>query len=351
MRRIFDREICNPYSDDRPIDVWEMPSFPNFEWDENRVAAPLNIFFDENNLFLERLGIYDIDLLDRIDLRQKLDEVKNSDKIEGGSSLSRLELFHAIASRLGIPDDRVPLDSPPERTGLVNVIMDAYGNYMAPLDEARLVKWLGWLFPDGLGDNRNEIVGYRRDMIYVVRDDADSDPLDPNLYRDGRREILYTAPLPEMVPDMMGKFLEWFNAPSCEDMTPLPIKAALAHLWFVMIHPFGDGNGRVARALGAMLMARHNRNANCLYSISEQFEADRDNYYNIINLRQNGGGMDVTEWIVYFLGCCRKAIESSNMTCDWLERQAKGMCSVNEFAGSRLTGDIHVRNMFEMQRV
>jgi len=180
--------------------------------------------------------------------------------------------------------------------------MDATGNYNASLTVDRLFAWHAALFPTGrIGMQRITVGGWRnesRGTMQVV-----SGPV-------GSEKIHYEAPAYDRLEVEMNRFIRWFNTGAEMDLI---IKSALAHLWFITIHPFDDGNGRIGRAISDMLLARSEKSAQRFYSMSSQIQRERNTYYNVLETCQQGT-LDITSWMVWFLGCLKRAIESSEDT-------------------------------------
>jgi Fic family protein len=227
------------------------------------------------------------------------DTVKSSE-IEG-ERLNENEVRSSIARRLGIKTAGLT-DASRHIEGVVEMMLDATQRYGDALDEARLFGWHAALFPTGFsGLYRIETARYRTTPVAVVSGAI------------GKEKLHYSAPEAGKVPGEMATFLSWFNA----DNVPDPIlKAAIAHIWFVLIHPFADGNGRIARAITDMLLARSDGSSERYYSMSTAINKHRKAYYDAIAQASTGDG-DLTEWIVWFFGCLHDAIVSSgNLLAD-----------------------------------
>ena len=177
--------------------------------------------------------------------------------------------------------------------------LDATRNYAEPLTEERLFSWHAALFPTGRR-------GMRRIRVGQWRDDADG-PMQIVSGPVGRQRVHYTAPPAERLGDEISRFLEWFEG--TQSMEPV-LAAAVAHLWFVTIHPFDDGNGRIARAIADMALARSEESPERFYSMSAQIRLERNAYYGILETTQRHG-LDITDWQVWFLHCLARAIENT----------------------------------------
>jgi Fic family protein len=188
------------------------------------------------------------------------------------------------------------------------MMLDATQKHAQPLADKRLFGWHGALFPSGYnGIYKIRTAGWREGGMQVVSGE------------EGREKVHFEAPVAERVGSEMAAFLNWFN--SGEEIEPL-IKAGLAHLYFVTIHPFADGNGRIARAIAEMSLARLENSAQRFYSMSSQIQEERRSYYQILENTQKGG-MEVTDWLTWFLDCLSRAIEKASMlTGSVLEKEA-----------------------------
>ena len=226
-------------------------------------------------------------------------DVVKSSEIEG-EILDNAEVRSSIAWRLGLDVGGVP-SADRNVEGIVELMLDATQNYAEPLTGERLFGWHAALFPTGRSGIYGITVGnYRNDIARVV-----SGPM-------GRQRVHYEAPAAELVSGEMGAFLDWFNTPP--DTDPV-LKAGLAHLWFVTIHPFDDGNGRIARAIADMALARADDSPQRFYSMSSQIRRERRDYYSILERTQRET-MDITAWMTWFVDCLGRAIESAEDTLD-----------------------------------
>jgi Fic family protein len=225
------------------------------------------------------------------------DVVKTSE-IEG-EQLDATQVRSSLARRLGIDIGALP---PTDRNveGIVEVMLDATRNYQAKLTPERLYGWHAALFPTGRsGMTKITVADWRNDSTGPMR--VVSGPY-------GREKVHYLAPPAAQITTEMSTFLAWFNAPLATDPV---IKAALAHLWFVTIHPFEDGNGRIARAIADLALARSEGSSQRFYSMSAQIRAERNAYYNQLERTQKGG-TDVTSWVLWFLDCLGRAVHSAD---------------------------------------
>ena len=233
-------------------------------------------------------------------LRTLTEDVVKTSEIEG-EILAPDQVRSSIANRLGLDAGGLPV---PDRNvdGVVEMTLDATRNYTAPLTEERLFSWHAALFPTGRS-------GMRRIRVGQWRDDADG-PMEVVSGPIGRQRVHYTAPPAECLGDEVSRFLEWFQGTPY--MEPV-LAAGVAHLWFVTIHPFEDGNGRIARAIADMALARSEESPERFYSMSAQIRQERNAYYGILETTQKGA-LDITDWQVWFLECLARAIGSAPQT-------------------------------------
>jgi len=234
-----------------------------------------------------------------------LDVVKSSE-IEG-ELLNYDQVRSSIARRLGINTAGL-VSSSRHIEGVVEMMLDATQRYNLPLTEKRLFGWHAALFPTGYsGPYLIEVGRYRTGEMQVVSGAM------------GKEKVHYEAVKPELVKTEMDKFLNWFNNENCLDPV---LKAAIAHFWFIIIHPFDDGNGRIGRAITDMLLAGAEGSGERFYSMSSQILAERKLYYEILQKVQHSSG-DITEWIDWFLRCLKNAMLSTENTTQKILRKAK----------------------------
>ena len=216
----------------------------------------------------------------------------------------------SIARRLGL-DFGGHIIASREVEGVVEMMLDATQKYAEPLTDERLFAWHAALFPTGRSGMTKIIVG-------TWRDDG-SGPMQVVSGPIGRERVHYEAPSAPRLEAEMSAFLKWFNAEAVLDPV---LKAALAHLWFVTIHPFDDGNGRIARAIADMALACSEQSAQRFYSMSAQIRLERNVYYDILEATQKGD-LDVTAWLEWFLGCLDRAIQGAEGTLSGVLRKAR----------------------------
>jgi Fic family protein len=279
------------------IYIHELPDWPTFRWDNGRLAAPLAAARHLQGRLVGQMEALGFKVREEAVLRTLTEDVLKSSEIEG-EKLDAQQVRSSVARRLGIDiGGLTPADRHVE--GVVEMMLDATQRYAQPLTEERLFGWHASLFPTGRsGMHRITVGGWRDDRAAPMQ--VVSGPV-------GRERVHFEAPAAERLEDEMRAFLAWFN----DDATKEPVlKAGLAHLWFVTIHPFDDGNGRIARAIADMSLARSEGSSQRFYSMSAQIREERGEYYRILEQAQRGT-MDITPWMEWFLGCLTRAIEGA----------------------------------------
>ena len=265
-----------------------------FRYDKEAVMNLLGPVRAKQGLMLGRMSALGFDFQDEAMLTTMSLELVRSCEIEG-EILSLTEVRSSIARRLGI-DTAGMVPASRYVDGIVEMLLDATQNYDQPLSDERLFGWHNVLFPTGRSGLYAIDVGrYRSGEMQVV-----SGPI-------GRETVHYEAPKPERVPGEMHRFIGWVNS---DDNIDAVVKAAIAHLWFVSIHPFDDGNGRITRAITDMLLARSEHSAKRFYSMSNEMKIQQKEYYNVLEKTQKGDG-DITEWLLWFLDCFDNALSST----------------------------------------
>ncbi len=280
--------------------IWEKPEWPAFTWDSEGLSGLLARASREQGRLLGRMEALGFKLRSEAHLRTLTEDVVRSSEIEG-ERLDTDQVRSSLARRLGMDvGGLVPADRNVE--GIVEMMLDATGNYAKPLTVKRLFAWQASLFPTGRSGMHEIKVGSWRDdstgPMQVV-----SGPI-------GKQKVHFEAPPAARVPREMQRFLRWFEKPG--DTEPL-LTAGLAHLWFVTIHPFADGNGRIARAIADMALARSEEGSQRFYSMSAQIGHERNAYYARLEHTQKGE-LDITPWQEWFLNCLLRAIEGAQHT-------------------------------------
>lgn len=278
--------------------IWEKPDWPNLAWQDASIAAPHAAVRHEQGRLIGRMEALGFKLREEAVLQTLTQDVVKTSEIEG-EQLDVTQVRSSLARRLGIDIGALP---PTDRNveGIVEVMLDATQYYQAPLTAERLFGWHAALFPTGRSGMTKVIVGNWRD--------DSTGPMQVVSGPYGREKVHYAAPPASRVPAEMKVFFAWFNAPLTTDPV---IKAALAHLWFVTIHPFEDGNGRIARAIADLALARSEGSQQRFYSMSAQIRAERNDYYDQLERTQKGG-IDVTAWVLWFLNCLGRAIHGAD---------------------------------------
>ncbi|MET3880742.1 Fic family protein [Chitinophaga sp. OAE865] len=279
--------------------IHQQPGWPEFIWDAGKLSDQLaEVRFRQGKIlgYMESLGF---DLQTEASLQTLTLDVLKSSEIEG-EILDTDQVRSSIARRLGI-DIASPVYADREVEGIVEMMMDATQRYESTLNDERLFSWHAALFPTGRSGMRKIITG-------AWRNNPDTAPMQVVSGPYGKEKVHYEAPAAGKLSGEMNIFLEWFN--HNVDYDPI-IKAAIAHLWFVTIHPFDDGNGRIARAIADMQLARSDNNNQRFYSMSAQIRKDRNAYYAILEKTQKGN-LDITGWIEWFLACLYRAMMNTD---------------------------------------
>lgn len=275
--------------------IHERTRWPGFRWDHARISPRLVDVRHRQGLLIGRMEGLGFQLRAEAVLDSLTEEVLKSSEIEG-EMLDRDQVRSSIARRLGLDiGGLTPADRDVE--GVVEMMLDATQGYDRQLTARRLFDWHAALFPTG----RNAMSKIR---VGAWRDDAKG-PMQVVSGPIGKERVHYEAPAADRVRDEMKKFLEWFEK---DNSTDLVLKAGAAHLWFVTVHPFEDGNGRIARAITDMVLARSERSPHRFYSMSAQIRQERKSYYEILEATQKGE-VDITPWLEWFLECLGRAFE------------------------------------------
>ena len=279
--------------------IHELPDWPNFRWSLDALASPLAAVRHHQGRLTGRMESLGFDLSAEAVLHSLTEDVLKSSEIEG-ETLDREQVRSSIARRLGMDIGALtPADRAVE--GVVEMMLDATQNYAKPLIARRLFAWHAALFPTGRSGMARSMVGtWRSDQAGPMQ--VVSGPL-------GHERIHYEAPSAAKIDSEMRAFLSWFNKEKPIDPV---FGAAVAHLWFVTIHPFEDGNGRIARAIADMALARSEGSPRRFYSMSAQIRVERKAYYDILESTQKGD-LDITPWIAWFLGCLDRAIAGAQV--------------------------------------
>lgn len=276
----------------------ELTEWPRFRWDRTGLAELLAAVRHRQGRLLGRMEGLGLKLRAEATLRSLTEEVVKSSEIEG-EVLNRDQVRSSLARRLGIDIGALaPADRHVE--GVVEMMLDATENYNDPLTAERLFGWHVALFPTGHSGMRKITVGAWRT--------EQAGPMQVVSGPTGRERVHFEAPNASRLEREMKSFLEWFNG-DADAIDPV-LKAGIAHLWFVTIHPFEDGNGRIARAIADQQLARSEQSAQRFYSMSAQIRQERKAYYDILEQTQKGD-LEITPWLTWFLGCLDRAFDGA----------------------------------------
>lgn len=278
----------------------EREGWPKLTWDEAALSTPLAQLRHKQGRLLGKMEGLGFDLRAEAGLIVLTSDVVKSSAIEG-ETLAPDEVRSSIARRLGLEVAGLPRAGR-DVEGVVEMMLDATRQFSEPLTRERLWTWHASLFPTGRSGMREIAVGKWRPEeageMQVV-----SGPI-------GHEKVHFRAPDARRLDLEMADFLDWFNGAAAIDAV---LKAGMAHLWFVTVHPFEDGNGRIARAIADMALARADKTQSRFYSMSSQIAAERKQYYRELETAQRGD-LDITRWLGWFLDCLDRAIDASEQT-------------------------------------
>jgi len=296
--------------------IHEHEHWPHFTWNAETLASKLADIRHRQGRLLGRMQGLGFELACEATLNILAQDVIKSSAIEG-ENLNPQEVRSSIARRLGmrIPDSVL---SSRDVEGIVEMMLDATQHFSHPLTQHRLCDWHAALFPTGRSGLHKITVGNWR-PLEAGRMQVVSGPI-------GKETVHFEAPHAERLDKEMNAFLNWFQKEG--DLDPV-IKAGIAHFWFVTIHPFEDGNGRIARAIGDMALARADSTHNRFYSLSDQIESERKTYYQQLEKQQHATP-DITPWLSWFLDCLGKAITQSETTLNRVLYKAQLWNTINQ---------------------
>jgi Fic family protein len=280
--------------------IHERNEWPAFRWQDQTLAASLAHVRHRQGRLIGRMEALGFKLREEAVLHTLTEDVLKSSEIEG-EQLDADQVRSSIARRLGM-DVAGLVQAERNVEGVVEMMLDATQNYNQPLTEDRLFGWHAALFPTGRSGMTKIIVGDWRDDT--------SGPMQVVSGPIGREKVHYEAPVADRLSHEMQKFLAWLD--SDKDIDPV-IAAGIAHLWFVTIHPFEDGNGRIARAIADLALARSENSAQRFYSMSSQIRTERNRYYDMLEATQKGD-LDITVWLQWFLDCLDRAFDKADGT-------------------------------------
>ena len=277
--------------------IWQNSEYPNFTYDKELIIPLLSNVRLKQGILLGKMNQLGFENSQFAVLNVLTEDVIKSSEIEG-LKLNTEQVRSSIAKRLGLNiGDDIYIER--DVQGTVDMMLDATQNFDKPLDEDRLLGWQAAMFPSGRS-------GLYKIKVGEYRDDANG-AMQVVSGAVGHEKVHYEAPPANILNKEMNAFLNYINY---EKETDLVIKTAIAHLWFVIIHPFEDGNGRIARAITDMLLAKSENSSNRFYSMSSQIQKNRKSYYEILQITQKES-VDITSWIVWFLEKISAAIEHS----------------------------------------
>lgn len=296
--------------------IHQIPAWPAFTWSAEAIADRLAAVRHRQGRLIGRMEGLGFDLRAEAVLRTLTEDVVTSSAIEG-EVLSKAAVRSSIARRLGVAIGALtPADRHVE--GVVELMLDATQNHAAPLTAERLFGWHAALFPTGRSGLQRIRTGDWRD--------GSAGPMQVVSGQYGRETVHFEAPEAARVAEEMAAFLAWFEAPSRTDPV---LRAALAHLWFITIHPFEDGNGRIARAIADLALARAEASPQRFYSLSAQISREREAYYEALE-RSQKGSLQVTDWLLWFLDCLERAILGSEQLLDGVMRKSRVWSAISD---------------------
>jgi Fic family protein len=294
---------------DRKIYIYQQENWPNFVWSAQELAELLADVRNKQGRLIGKMEALGFDLQNEAFLETLTVEILKTNEIEG-IVLNKEEVRSSIARRLGIDVGGLP---PINRNieGIVDMMFDTTKNFEKPLTKKRLFDWHFAMFPMGRSGMYEIIVGNWRD--------DSTGPMQVVSGAMGKEKVHFQAPPATIIDKEMTVFIDWFNNKKDIDLV---LKASIAHLWFVTLHPFEDGNGRIARAITDMLLACSDGLPQRFYSMSTQIQKDRKSYYDVLEKTQKGN-LDITEWIYWFLNTLQRAIINSEETLTLVIRKHK----------------------------
>ncbi|MCX6290621.1 MAG: Fic family protein [Bacteroidetes bacterium] len=290
--------------------IYQRKNWPQFTWDEDRLIKLLTTVSHRQGRLIGRMESLGFSLQAEASLLSMTLEILKSNEIEG-QILNPDQVRSSIARKLGMDiSGLVPADRNVD--GVVEVMLNATQKFNEPLTQERLFGWHAALFPSGRS-------GMHRIVVGKWRDNKPDDPMQVVSGALGKEKVHFEAPDSKSLSKEMKAFLKWFNDE--KDLHPI-IKAAVAHLWFVTVHPFDDGNGRIARTIADMQLTRADGISKRFYSMSAQIRIERKQYYDILEKTQQGA-LDITQWLLWFLGCLDRAIIASEEGSAYVINKAK----------------------------
>ena len=294
----------------RIIYIHQQNDWPEFYWNHEKLASLLAAVRHRQGKIIGRMEGLGFGLREEASLQTLTMDVLKSSEIEG-EVLPADQVRSSIARRLGMDiAGLVPADRNVE--GVVEMMLDATQHYTTPLTNERLFGWHAALFPTGRSGMHKIITG-------GFRNNAPDDPMQVISGALGKEKVHYEAPAAALLKKEMNKFIKWFNGNQQADAV---LKAAMAHLWFITIHPFDDGNGRIARAIADMQLANADGSTQRFYSMSAQIRKERKTYYEVLEKTQQGM-LDITAWMEWFLQCLDRSLTATEQTLSGVLQKAR----------------------------
>lgn len=291
--------------------IHNLPNWPKFTWNQEQISPLLAAVRHRQGRLLGKMESMGFNLQAEANLHTLTLDIIKSSEIEG-EILDAGQVRSSIARRLGMDVAEILIPSDRHVEGVVEMMLDATQKYNDPLTDERLFNWHAAMFPTGRS-------GMVKIAVGSYRDNTKDDPMQVVSGAMGREKIHFQAPESEILQKEMSALLEWFNN---ESQTDAVLKAAIAHLWFVTIHPFDDGNGRMARAITDMQLSRADQNTQRFYSMSSQIRTERNAYYDILEETQKES-LDITLWIEWFLRCLDRALNNTDETLAIVFKKAR----------------------------
>ncbi len=279
--------------------IWQQPDWPHFRWQDGVVLPLLRDLWLKQGLLLGRLGVVGDELSVSAALDALLQNIITSSAIEG-EMVNAASIRSSLAKRLGVVSDKDTLSYPTSaRTeGLAELMMDAVQHWDVSLSVERLFQWHSWLFPD----SEPRLVSIRVGQL------RGNEPMQVVSGRLDRPKVHFEAPPRDGLGGQLDEFVEWFNASRVDSILDPFLRAAIAHFWFITLHPFDDGNGRLARVLTDLALAQADQQSIRLYAMSVVILDERSAYYQVLEQAQSGD-MDITTWLEWFCKTLDRAFE------------------------------------------
>ena len=289
--------------------LYQSKDWPNFRWEDEILLSYVSEVRDLQGRLIGRMEGMGFELREEAVLQTLTQDIVKSSEIEG-ELLNSEEVRSSVARRLGMEISGLP-DASRDVDGVVEMMLDATQRFKEPLTKDRMFGWHAALFPTGRSGMYKITVGdWRKD---------EQGPMQVVSGAMGKEKVHYTAPESMKLEEEMQRFIDWFN--SDENMEPV-IKSAIAHLWFVSIHPFDDGNGRIARAIGDSQLARADRTSQRFYSMSAQIMESKKGYYDVLESTQKGS-LDISQWLVWYFERLTEALKATDKTLSKIVIKAK----------------------------